>query len=115
MTPEVFQFAHLLDALACGAALVERSGRIVHVNPRAAAMLGREPGQLLGQSLRSLYPDDEAHAFIAAALADMDTPREGEFYVPTATGGRLPPLISGPARRDSPRAKAHSAPPPTPT
>jgi PAS domain-containing protein len=49
MTAEVFQFAHLRGALACGAALVERSARIVHVNPRAAAMLGPAPAQLVGQ------------------------------------------------------------------
>ena len=109
MTAEVFQFAHLLDALACGAALVERSGRIVHVNSRAAAMLGRPAAQLVGQSLRSLYPDDEAQAFIGAALADMETPREGEFYVPTPTGGRIPVVISGRAWRDSTGARAYYA------
>jgi PAS domain S-box-containing protein/putative nucleotidyltransferase with HDIG domain len=109
MTHEVCQFAHLLDALACGAALIERSGRIVHVNPRAAAMLGREPGQLIGQSLQSLYPDAEAQAFIAAALTDMDSPREGEFYLPASTGEKIPVVISGRAWRDASGANAYYA------
>jgi PAS domain S-box-containing protein len=99
MTHEVTQFAHLLDALACGAALIERSGRIVHVNPRAAAMLGRDAADLVGLPLDALYPDDAARAFIAAALADLDAPREGEFYVPTPDGTHLPVVISGRAWR----------------
>lgn len=106
---EVSQFAHLLDALACGAALIERSGRIVHVNPRAAAMLGRDARCLLGQPIQSLYPDAEARDFIAAALADMDAPREGEFYLPTPDGGRVPVVISGRSWRDSTGARAYYA------
>jgi len=49
MMAEVFQFSHLRGALACAAALVDRSGRIVHVNSRAAAMLGPAPALLVGQ------------------------------------------------------------------
>src|SRR3954471_12575433 len=90
MTNEVTQFSHLLDALACGAALIERSGRIVHVNPRAAAMLGRDAADLGGLPLDALYPDDGARAFIAAALADLDAAREGEFYVPALDGSHVP-------------------------
>jgi PAS domain S-box-containing protein len=100
MTHEVTQFAHLLDALACGAALIERSGRVVHVNPRAAAMLGRDARDLVGQPLHALYPDPDARAFIDAALADLDAPREGEFYVPTPDGTRVPVVMSGRAWRD---------------
>src|SRR5205085_6791815 len=108
MTREVFQFSHLLDALACGAALVERSGRIVHVNPRAAAMMGRDADHLVGRAMQSLYPE-EAQAFIAAALADLDAPREGEFYLPTASGGRVPVVISGRSWRDSSGARSYYA------
>jgi PAS domain S-box-containing protein/putative nucleotidyltransferase with HDIG domain len=106
---EVTQFAQLLDALACGAALLERGGRIVHVNPRAAAMLGRDARSLVGQTVQSLYPDAEAQAFIAAALADMDAPREGEFYLPTADGRQVPVVISGRSWRDSTGARAYYA------
>ncbi len=109
MNPEVCQFAHLLDALACGAALIERTGRIIHINPRAAAMLARDARALIGQPMQSLYPDPEAQAFIVAALADMDAPREGEFYLPTPTGERIPVVISGRSWRDSTRVRAYYA------
>lgn len=95
MNREVSQFAHLLDVLGCGAALVERSGRIVHVNPRAAAMMGRDAAELIGQELSSLYPEADAQAFIAAALSDLETAREGEFYLPAADGGKIPVVMSG--------------------
>jgi PAS domain S-box-containing protein/putative nucleotidyltransferase with HDIG domain len=95
MNREVFQFAHLLDALGCGAALVEQGGRIVHVNPRAAAMMGRDAVELVGLRLDALYPDTEAQAFIAAALAELETAREGEFYLPTVDGGKIPVVMSG--------------------
>lgn len=109
MTPDVRSFAHLLDALACGAALIERSGRIVHVNPRAAAMLGTPAEQIVGQHLHTLYPDEAARAFISAALSDVETPREGEFYVPTPTGDHIPVLASGRAWRDASGKKAYYA------
>jgi PAS domain S-box-containing protein len=95
MNREISQFSHLLDALGCGAALLERSGRIVHVNPRAAAMMGRDAAELVGQRLEGLYPDEAAQAFIAAALSDLETAREGEFYLPAAGGGKIPVVMSG--------------------
>ena len=94
------QVTHLLDALACGAALIDRAGRIAHVNPRAAALVGRGPGELVGRTLESLYPDDDARAFIAEALADIGSPREREFYVVTPSGRRVPVMMSGRAWRD---------------
>ena len=94
------QVTHLLDALACGAALIDRAGRIAHVNPRAAALVGRDAGELVGRTLESLYADDDARAFIAGALADMDSPREGEFYVIRPSGERVPVMMSGRAWQD---------------
>lgn len=109
MNREVSQFAHWLDALACGAALIERSGRILHVNPRAAEMMGRDAAELVGQRLEAIYPEAEAQAFIAAALADLETAREGEFYVPTIDGGKIPVVMSGRGWRDSTGARSYYA------
>ena len=109
MNHEVSQFAHVLDALACGAALVERTGRIVHVNPRAAALVGHAPQELIGLPLESLYPDPEAQAFIAAVLADLQTPREGQFYLPAPDGGKIPVVMSGRGWCDARGAHAYYA------
>lgn len=100
MHSRVPHLAHLLDALACGAALLERDGTIAHVNPRAAALASRPADELIGQSLVDVYPDPETRAFLGAALADMNTPREGEFYIPTPAGDRVPVLASGRAWHD---------------
>jgi PAS domain S-box-containing protein len=109
MDAETSQFANLLDALACGAALLDRSGRIAHVNPRAAALAGRAPHELVGFSVLALYADSDARTFIAAALEDIDTPREGEFFVPTPAGDRVPVLMSGRAWRDPATGRAYYA------
>jgi PAS domain S-box-containing protein/putative nucleotidyltransferase with HDIG domain len=109
MNREVAQFAHLLDALACGAALLDRTGRIVHLNNRAAALLHRAPAALIGRNVKDLYPDDDARAYIDAAVADIQTPREGECYLPTPDGDRIPVVISARAWRDATGAHAYYA------
>jgi PAS domain S-box-containing protein len=92
---DLHQFAGLLDALACGAALIEPAGRIVHVNPRALAMMNLPRNQVVGQNVLDLYPQGDAADFVKTALADLSHPREGEFYVPRADGSRLPVVMSG--------------------
>jgi PAS domain S-box-containing protein/putative nucleotidyltransferase with HDIG domain len=88
-------FAALLDALACGAALVHAAGRIVHANARALAMTGHRLEDILGRHVQDLYENDPAaQAAIAAALEKPVAHHEGEFYVPTASGARLPVMIS---------------------
>ena len=88
-------FAALLDALACGAALVHRAGRIVHVNARALAMTGYRADDVLGKHVLDLYhADPAAQAAITGAIQHPQPHHEGEFYVPTADGTRLPVLLS---------------------
>jgi len=100
MHSRVPHLAHLLDALACGAALIDRDGTIAHVNPRAAALANRSADDLIGRSLHDFYADPPTREYLAAALADMDTPREGEFYIPTPAGERIPVMAAGRAWRD---------------
>jgi PAS domain S-box-containing protein len=51
----------LVDAAGVGLALVRPDGCLQFVNPRAAAMLGRAPNELLGLHLADLvHPDDAA-------------------------------------------------------
>jgi PAS domain S-box-containing protein/putative nucleotidyltransferase with HDIG domain len=95
MTGHTPQFASLLDALACGAALIHTAGRIVHVNPRALAMTGRRAEEVVGKHLLDLYSKDpSARAAIAAAIEQPLQVHEGEFYLPAADGHRIPVVVS---------------------
>src|SRR5437868_1430250 len=87
--------ACLLDALQCGAFLLDRGGRMVHVNPRLCEMLQRTSGELTGRTLFDLYPAGDGRAAIQDALEHFDESREREFYLPRADGSQLPVIVSG--------------------
>ena len=105
MTPPNGSFQPLLDALPCGAALIDRVGRIVHANQRVCEMMGRERANVVGAELMSFYASDpEASAHIRDVLRHFDEPHEGEFYLPRADGARLP-ILSTARRLDDARAE----------
>src|SRR5688500_263543 len=86
-------FAHLLDALPCGAALISRDGRIAHANGRLCAMMGRARDAVVGATLLSIYEGDaDARERVRRALEHFDEPHESEFYLPLPDGERLPVL-----------------------
>jgi PAS domain S-box-containing protein len=92
-TPETF--AHLLEALPCGAALVSRDGRVVRANARLCDMMGRAQEDVVGAALASMYGGDaEAQAQVEEVLRRFDEPFEGETYLPRADGTRLHVLSS---------------------
>src|SRR5262245_999512 len=101
MTSPNGSFQPLLDALPCGAALIDRAGRIVHANLRVCEMMGRGKADVVGVELTSLYSNDaEASEQIREVLRHFDQAREGEFYLPRPDGTRLPVLTT--ARRLDP-------------
>src|SRR2546421_11260843 len=87
----------LTEALNCGAVLLHRNGRIVHVNARLCAMMQRGRDELVDVNVLSLYESPEAQEFIRMALAEFDRPREAELALPLAGGKSLPGIAS--ARR----------------
>jgi len=87
--------ASLLDAINCGALLVDRAGRIAYANHRLCNMIGLDPPAVVGRTVDSFYDDPEAKSFLAARLADFDVAYEGEFYLPRADGGRMSVILSG--------------------
>ncbi|MEO1235614.1 MAG: HD domain-containing phosphohydrolase [Planctomycetota bacterium] len=92
--PTLNTLCQLLDALHCGAALVDREGRYAHVNPRLAVMHGRPAGELVSRPVRSTYSDDASRARLAE-LIDFDRPIEGEFHLERPAGERLPVVFAG--------------------
>ncbi len=85
----------LLDALHGGALLVDRAGRIVHVNGRLCQMMLRRREELVGRSLFDLYPTGHGRSVIQDVLAHFDESREQEFYLPRPDGTQLPVIVSG--------------------
>lgn len=87
--------AGMLDALHCGAALIDRAGVLLHINPRLAELLGRDPGALLGRPLAELYDDPDARRVLAERLARFEEASETEFFLPRADGARVPVVAAG--------------------
>lgn len=89
------RIATLLDALQCGALLVDRGGRIAHVNCRLCQMMQRGCEDLAGRTLFELYPTGHGRAVVQDAMDHFDESREQEFYLPRPDGTQLPVIVSG--------------------
>jgi PAS domain S-box-containing protein len=74
--------------------MIDRAGRLVHINARLCAMLRREADQLIGTSLQDLYSDPADRKPIDAMLLQFHKKREEEFFLPLPDGGRLPVMVS---------------------
>jgi PAS domain S-box-containing protein len=83
-----------LEALNCGAVVIDRAGQMTRVNTRICQMMRRTPAELAGQSLMDLYHDDASRTFIAERRANFEQPWEGEFFLPLPDGQRLPVVVS---------------------
>ena len=84
-----------LEALNCGAVVIDRAGHVTRVNMRLPEMMRCDPSALVGRSFLDLYGDDaDARAFIHERRAQFDDPWEGEFYLPMPGGARLPVIVS---------------------
>jgi len=88
------QINTLLDSLNCGAAVIDRAGRLVHVNSRLCAMFERKCEDLEGASLLDLYTDPNDRRAIVEMLDEFHKKREEEFYIPLPDGKRLPVMKS---------------------
>src|SRR5438309_238206 len=91
---ELEALSSLLDALPCGAMLVNGSAYIAHINPRFCEMMQRDSGELTGRSLLELYPSDAGHASVQDAFVHVEDSREQEFYLPRSDGTQLPVIVS---------------------
>jgi response regulator RpfG family c-di-GMP phosphodiesterase len=85
----------VLDALPCGALLLARDGRIVHVNPALGRLGQRPPTDFVGLNLRQVYPPGAGGEELVPFFEDFETPRETEFFLPLSDGRRLPVVIAG--------------------
>lgn len=84
----------LLDALHCGAALVDRRSRYAHVNPRLAAMHGRPAAEMQGKPVAEAYRTDDARRQLAELLGDFEHPSQGEFFLEPPDAAPLPVVFA---------------------
>ncbi|MEM1109758.1 MAG: HD domain-containing phosphohydrolase [Planctomycetota bacterium] len=103
------QLIPLLDALHCGAALIDRRGVYAHVNPRLAAMYGRPADQLVGKRIGQTYTRGRApEAKLNALLRNLDHPAEGQLFIERADGEDLP-VVFGVRSLELPEQAASSS------
>src|SRR4051794_15514014 len=84
----------VLDALNCGAGLLNRSGIMLHANPRLCRMMGRNIDQTAGKNIREFYRGAGGVEIVNGEWAPADEPRDPEFVVPRPDGSRGPVVTS---------------------
>jgi HD-GYP domain-containing protein (c-di-GMP phosphodiesterase class II) len=94
--------ARFLEALNCGALVLDRQGHITRANTRIGQMMRRPVAELLGRTLLDFYDDPASRAFILERRARFDEPWEGEFVLPLPDGSPLPVIISARVLGDEP-------------
>jgi HD-GYP domain-containing protein (c-di-GMP phosphodiesterase class II) len=94
--------ARFLEALNCGAIVIDRQGVISRANTRFGEMMRLPAPSLLGRTLLEFYDDPAGRAFILQRRARFDEPWEGEYYLPLPDGSRLPVIISARVLGDEP-------------
>lgn len=84
----------LLEALNCGAALLDRHGAFVYLNQRLGEMMQRDPTALRGKLVIDYYSDPSDREMLADRLNHFGASHEMEFYLPLPDGTRLPVITS---------------------
>ncbi|HEY7089332.1 MAG TPA: HD domain-containing phosphohydrolase [Tepidisphaeraceae bacterium] len=84
----------LLSALNCGALVIDRAGKIVHVNSRLASMTRLPREQLEGANVLDMYTEEADRARVRKSLDRFDERAEEEFVLPLPEGKRLPVIAS---------------------
>jgi PAS domain S-box-containing protein len=92
--PSLEHLRHLLDALNCGAILLDRAGTIAYANERLCRMMKLPCAKLIGQSIESFYESEDDRKHLRDALNHFEMDREAEFHLPQPDGGRLPIIYS---------------------
>jgi PAS domain S-box-containing protein/putative nucleotidyltransferase with HDIG domain len=90
-------FLNLVNGLACGAAVVDHAGVVVHANERLAKMLRRPAAQIVGLTMLDLYTGENAQRLLRDVEERFEQPREREAELNLAEGATLPVIASASA------------------
>lgn len=89
MTTSTDSLHELLNALQCGAGLVDLNGVITHANGVLCCMFGRPAKEIIQHNFREFYQDANDAKSISDIL-DSSLPSEREFHIPRPDGSKLP-------------------------
>ncbi|MBD3168889.1 MAG: PAS domain-containing protein [candidate division Zixibacteria bacterium] len=70
----------VLTSMVEGVMAVDAEGRVININQAAAEIFGLKTGDVRGQSIREVIPNEELQDFISTALS-IDEPVEGEIIL----------------------------------
>ena len=84
-----------LDALQCGAVLLDRNAILIHVNRRMGEMLRVDPKDLIGRDARAVWPKHRIARTINEGLQRFEEDYEGEATLPLPDGKELPVTVAG--------------------
>ncbi|MCA9255324.1 MAG: HD domain-containing protein [Phycisphaerales bacterium] len=84
----------LLEALHCGALVINRKGLILLANEESAELMKWPVSDLNGRLVTTLYAEGPERDYINRMVANFEAPRQIEYHVPTRDGGRVPVIIS---------------------
>jgi len=85
-----------LNALNCGAAIVDRAGRLLFVNDKLCAMAQRGRGEIVEKNIADLHDGEDAQKRLHEMQEHFDEARQVESYLVLPDGKHLP-VIAGAA------------------
>ena len=97
----------LLGALTCGAALIDRAGKMVYVNQRLGLMLGRDPSAAVGQTIFNLLKPPPPVQLLEDIASEANEPRDHEAALLLTDGSHVPVMISATSLTSLPSLSDH--------
>jgi phosphoserine phosphatase RsbU/P len=91
----VAQVRDVLETLNQGVIITDECPRIVYANAEFQEMIGRSAEELEGQYVKDLFPPEDVPVLLSQIeLGRMQGQARFEFYLPQATGARLPIVVA---------------------
>jgi PAS domain S-box-containing protein/putative nucleotidyltransferase with HDIG domain len=92
--PELIPVLDFVEKLCCAASIIDRQGRIVGINERLCAMMGRPRETIVGELVEDFYNDPAARASVHEGIRNFSSSRETEFYLQQPDGNHVPMISS---------------------
>jgi PAS domain S-box-containing protein len=100
MPEPIERIANSLDALHCGACILDRTGTIVHANPRLVAMFDRPLDEMRGAKIKDFYNDTTARARFDRFFEHFGRSNETEGFIERPDGERIDVAVAAKALED---------------